>query len=124
MLTSDKWENACGKFANCGGGRVVFLGQQPDIVAQRQQALEQRARLVVPAEQKVVGEPEAAGEEGAFAGEPVGRRRRCRSAAQAVATSSRSIASTCRATWVAGGRNPTSGIISRLASSAVSHRTG
>src|SRR5579875_3277401 len=49
--------------------RIVFLGEEPDIVAQREQALEQLARLVHPILQRViVGEPEAAGEEGALAG--------------------------------------------------------
>ena len=41
---------------------IVFLGEQPDVVARRQQALEQLARLVVASLQDVVvGEPEAAG---------------------------------------------------------------
>ena len=47
VLTSDTWENACGKLPSMPlGDRVVLLGQQADVVAQRQQPLEQRARLV------------------------------------------------------------------------------
>src|ERR1700684_3529722 len=47
--------------------RIVFLRQQPNVVAQRQQALEQSPRLLVPPEQHViVDQPEAAGEESAL----------------------------------------------------------
>ena len=47
--------------------RVVLLGEQADVVAQREQPLEQRPRLVVaPLQDVVVGEPEAAGEERAL----------------------------------------------------------
>ena len=56
--------------------RIVFLGQQPHVVAQRQQSLEEVARFLIPAEHCViVRKPEAAGEERAFARrEPVGPR--------------------------------------------------
>src|SRR5712691_200411 len=48
--------------------RVVLLGQQADVVAQREDPLEQRARLVDAPEQHVrVGEPEAARDEHPFA---------------------------------------------------------
>src|SRR3546814_15140880 len=50
--------------------RVVFLGQQADVIAQAQQPFEQSAGFRVPAEQDViVGEPETAGEKGALAGQ-------------------------------------------------------
>src|SRR5215217_5350012 len=56
-------------------GRVVLLGQQPDVVAQPQQPLEQLSGILEPADQGVVvGQPEAAGQEGSLpAGEPVHR---------------------------------------------------
>src|SRR5580698_9770082 len=58
--------------------RVVFLGQQPHVVAQRQQALEQSESLVMPSQQHViVDEPEAAREKRALAGrQAVDRRSR------------------------------------------------
>jgi len=47
---------------------VVFLGEQADVVAQREEPLEQRTRFLEPAlKDQVVGEPEAAGEEITFA---------------------------------------------------------
>src|SRR5690554_6376583 len=47
--------------------RIVFLRKQADVVAQRQKTLEQRACLRdAPLQGVVVGEPEAAGQEGAF----------------------------------------------------------
>src|SRR5689334_6900717 len=46
---------------------IVFFGEQTDIVAQRQQPLEQRAGVVVPALQDVVvGVPKAAGNKRPF----------------------------------------------------------
>jgi hypothetical protein len=52
--------------AGCG---VVLLRQQSDVVAQREQPLEDLPGLVVPTHQGVVvGEPERAGEERALAG--------------------------------------------------------
>ena len=51
------------------GRGVVLLGEQADVVAEGQQPLEQFHGLLVAAHERVVvGEPEAAGEEGAFAG--------------------------------------------------------
>src|ERR1700687_3185971 len=48
-------------------GRIVFFGEQPDVVTQRQQTLEERPRVIIATEHRiVVGEPEAAGQEGAF----------------------------------------------------------
>src|SRR5208282_3667357 len=48
---------------------VVFLGEQPDVVAQRQETIEQGARVVVSAEHDIiVGQPKAAGQECAFSG--------------------------------------------------------
>ena len=48
--------------------RVVFLGEQPDIVGEREQPLEQALRIGVAAEHDVVvDQPEAAGKERAFA---------------------------------------------------------
>src|SRR5205807_6707183 len=49
--------------------RVEFLSEQSDIVAQRQQTLEELARLVdAPQQDVVVGQPKAAGQKGPFAG--------------------------------------------------------
>src|SRR3954468_19381932 len=51
------------------GFGVVFLGEQSDVVAQREQPFEDLSGLVVPALQGVVaGQPEGAGEEGSLAG--------------------------------------------------------
>src|SRR5665213_4367128 len=59
---------------------VVFLGEQPDVVRGADQPLEELRGVFLPFLQNVVvGEPEAAGVERAFAGrEPVGRERRLR----------------------------------------------
>lgn len=47
--------------------RVVFLGEQAEIVAEREQFLEVAAGIVGAADEgEVVDEPEAAGQEGAF----------------------------------------------------------
>ena len=53
--------------------RVVLLGQQPEVVAQVEEALEELARIVVTTQQRqAVGHPERAGQEGALsAGESV-----------------------------------------------------
>ena len=49
--------------------RVVFLGEQAEVIAQREEPLEEAQRIIATAEQYVVvGEPEAAGEKRAFAG--------------------------------------------------------
>ena len=49
--------------------RIVLFGEQSDIVAQGQQSVEQLFRLLHPADQAIgVHQPEAAGEESAFAG--------------------------------------------------------
>src|SRR5690242_2706603 len=49
-------------------GRVVFLAQQPNVVAQSQQSIEQLGCLVVVADAaQRIGQPEAAGEEDALA---------------------------------------------------------
>jgi hypothetical protein len=49
------------------GSRVVFLRQQPDIVAQFEKPLEHPPRVGIPALQDVVvGKPKTAGEEGTF----------------------------------------------------------
>ena len=49
--------------------RIVLLGEQPDVVAQRQQRSKSSLGLVAAALQReVVGEPERAGEERALAG--------------------------------------------------------
>ena len=55
--------------------RIVLLGEQPDIVAQRPQSLEQPSRIVPTTQQHVVvGEPETACEEGTLSRrEPVVR---------------------------------------------------
>ena len=48
--------------------RIVLLGQEADIVAQRQEAFKKLARLRhAPLHDEIVGEPEAAGEKCAFA---------------------------------------------------------
>src|SRR6185503_5920580 len=58
--------------------RVVLLGQQPDIIPECKQPLEQLARIVAPPGEDVrIREPEAAGEERALAlGQPVVARAR------------------------------------------------
>ena len=85
--------------ADAGGrARVVLLGQQPDIVAQRQQPLEQLARLVAAADQReVVGQPERARRNAPSPGgspSTPSRRRSCSAARSRRSSSSRSIAST------------------------------
>ena len=57
------------------GARVVLLGQQAEVVAHRQEALEQRRRVVGPVELDVgIGQPEATGQEsGLRAGQAVAR---------------------------------------------------
>src|SRR4051794_22647299 len=46
------------------GARVIFLGEEPDIVPEREQPLEELAGVVASTHQHVVvREPEAAGEE-------------------------------------------------------------
>ena len=60
--------------------RVVLLREQPDVVSQVEQALEQLARLpLFPLQGEDAGEPERAGKEDAFAAAG-GRRRRASSA--------------------------------------------
>ena len=47
---------------------IVLLGEQPHVVAQREQPVVEPARLVAPPEQdQVVHQPERAGEEESFA---------------------------------------------------------
>src|SRR5689334_18947579 len=49
--------------------RVVLLGQQADVVRKADQAVEERMRLVVPADELVaIDEPERAGQKDALAG--------------------------------------------------------
>lgn len=46
---------------------IVFLGEEPDVVAHRDEALEEPHRLVLPSRKHVgVDEPERACEEGCF----------------------------------------------------------
>jgi len=59
--------DACGKLPTILPVNVEFLGEQSHITAKGQQALEQFARFSASAEQnKVVGIPNAAGEEDTF----------------------------------------------------------
>ncbi len=60
--------NACGKLPTSRPrARVVFLAQQSDIVAQREQPVEQRPRVRKTVLQDIgIDQPEAAGEEGAL----------------------------------------------------------
>ena len=74
MLTSPTWLNACGVLPSWRPRvRVPLLAEQPDVVAQVEQPLEELARLVAASGQgEGVGEPEAAREERALvAGQPV-----------------------------------------------------
>ncbi len=68
LLTSATWVNACGKLPTSRfSARVVFLAQQADVVAQRQQPVEQAARILPALLQDIgVDQPEAAGEERAL----------------------------------------------------------
>src|SRR3984957_17593199 len=51
------------------GMRIIFFRQKPDVIAQRQQALEQRMRFIVAPKQHIsVDEPEATGEKRALPG--------------------------------------------------------
>jgi hypothetical protein len=55
-------------FQACAGTRVVFLGEQTEIILQREQTLEKHARIIETLLQDViVRQPEAAGEESALA---------------------------------------------------------
>jgi hypothetical protein len=46
---------------------IIFLGQQPDVVAQREQSLEQRNRVRLSAgKRKRIGEPKRTRQKGAF----------------------------------------------------------
>ncbi len=50
------------------GGRVVLFGEQAEVVADREQALEDRARFIPAAgERVIIGQPKGAKQEGAFA---------------------------------------------------------
>ena len=106
------------------GDRVVFLGEQADVVAEVEQPLEQLARLVVPALQRQhLDEPERAGEEDALAGgQPVDVAVVVRAGSGSTSpstVSSRRIASTVETNRSSSaGRNPTSGISRTLASSS------
>ena len=100
MLTRATCENACGKLPSWRPGRrVVLLGQQADVVAQRQQPLEQRRapRRAGPCSAQVVGQPEGAGQERALARRQAvdaAPRRRRSASTKPSRISSRSIAAT------------------------------
>ena len=88
---------------------VVLLGEQADVVREADEPVEERVRLVVPAEQLVaVDEPERAREKDALAGRAARRRRRraCGSGGRSPSrSSSRSTASTVpRIARVVGGQ--------------------
>ena len=70
VLISETCENACGKLPSRRlWTGIVLLGEQADIVAQRQQAPEQRARFVhAPRQRIVVAQPVGARQEHPFAG--------------------------------------------------------
>ncbi len=105
------------------GGGVVLLGQQPEVVADVEETFEERRRFVVPAlEGKVVSQPERAGQEQALvAGEPVDFAQRPASVATHQAVDGELRLDGRHRTddpLVRRGRNPTSGIMSRAASSS------
>ena len=125
VLTSARCVNACGKLPSrrrCD--RVVLLRQQADVVAQVEQALEQLARLGVPALQRQrVGQPERARQEHALAGlDAVHRRRRCAAGSAGRARRRSARAASPRPSRRTAGRSaagiPTDGISSTLASSS------
>ncbi len=62
VLTNETWEKACGKFpTQPPGNGVVLLGEQAEIVAHLQQAIEELPGIVVPADHgEAVGQPERA----------------------------------------------------------------
>lgn len=66
-MTKATWLKACGKFPIWGFALIVLLGKQSNVVAERPQPLKHRARFSEPALQnKIIHEPEAAGEKRAF----------------------------------------------------------
>jgi len=53
---------------HAAGARVVFLGEQTEIILQREQALEKHARIIeTPLQDVIVRQPETTGEESALA---------------------------------------------------------
>ncbi len=102
--------------------RVVLLGQQAHVVAQREQVARTARRPRPSAQQReVVDQPERAGEERALARrQAVDRLLRAVALDQAVVGQLARIASTVPTMRGSrGGRKPTSGIISSAASSAL-----
>lgn len=103
--------------------RVVLLGKEPDVVGETGEAVEQRSSFSGTAlKDEVVGEPEAAWQERAFAtrqtvdlAEAVARVAADESVLAQLPLDRRDRAHHAR---VARRRNPTSGIIRRLASSS------
>ena len=120
VLTSARCEKACGKLPDPRCTRVVFLGEQADIVAERQQALEQRARLALrPC--RIDCRPARSCRRGTRPRPAAGRRRDLavsiahdKAVTDQIALDRRDRAAHAR---IVGGRKPMSGISSRLASS-------
>ena len=123
MLTSATWEKACGKLPTRRPGlRVVLLGQQADVVAQRQQPLEQRGapRRGGPAGRRLSASQKVQARKAPSpGGRPSTARPRVVAQHEAVVASGRARSPRpCRArAGRSAGRKPTSGISSRLASS-------
>ena len=112
MLISARCENACGKFPSCRLAAGSYSSaSSPTSLRNANKSFKQTARLLVTALQYVVvGQPEAAGQKGAFAGrQPIGAGLRVDSAARArLVSSSRSIAASVPMTRASsGGRKPT-----------------
>ena len=122
-LTRDTCEKAWGKLPDQPAGhRVVLLGQQPEIVAQPEEPVEELAGVVVaPEHREAVGQPERTGQKGTFAaGQPVDVAGVDRAVAQhesAIDQLALDGLDGAPDPRVRAGRNPTSGIMSRLASS-------
>ena len=108
--------------------RVVLLGEKAEVVAQREQPLEELHRFVVAAdEMQVVGQPERTGEEGALATRQSVDVVRLLRVVPAHKTVHREITPDGlhrpHDPGSFGGRNPTRGIMSTLASSSLIRST-
>ena len=105
------------------GCRVVLLAEQADVVAQGEQAVEHDLRSVAFSDQgQALHEPERADEERALPHPAVRRGSRPSGSAAAARRRGRVPSTACTVATMrgsSGGRKPTSGIISRLASIAV-----
>ena len=125
VLTRATWVKACGKLPTirCRAW-VVLLGQEADVVGHPGEALGEGSALVVaPLEQQVVGQPERAGQKGALtsgeSGDLAGGVGRVAPDEPVVAEAGLDGSATVPVTLRSvAGRNPTRGIMKRLASSS------